>query len=104
MEEAASKYESDPGKVLKEKRKISGITWTGFRQATCYTGHLPITLGSISYQKEGSKLMAVVDVSEAIEGWMKDTKDENGKDLVRPDAADLLKDMARGVTIQNVFF
>lgn len=56
----------DKGVLQKEMQRVTGMTWGGCRHGSVYTGPLPAGCGAFCFQYEGNKLMATIDMLEAM--------------------------------------
>lgn len=51
----------------KEALRLTGVTWAGFKQGEVFAGHFPVPFASFIYQLEGNRLLATMDVSDAVD-------------------------------------
>ena len=72
--------------AIKEGLRVGGTTWATMRRGSSSTGTLPIALGSIAYQIEGDRLVAMMDAMECI-SYLPDVPSEvtpeMGPDLIQ---------------------
>ncbi len=59
----------------KDSLRICGVTWAAGQHGSSFSGHLPVALGSFSYQLEGGRLIACIDVMELL-GMLPDAPDD----------------------------
>lgn len=71
------------------------MTWAAGQHGSSFSGHFPIALGSVSYQLEGSRMLACIDIMELL-SLMPDAPDQITPEM----APDLVK--AR-LSVFNVF-
>lgn len=86
MEERAKNLGAAEDRQQKESYKISGMTWTAYRQGEAFAGCISNFLGNFVYQLEGSRLVVVADAIECANAMMdlkgrkdseRDVTDEN---------------------------
>lgn len=70
----------------KDALRIAGVTWSAFQHGSSFSGHFPIALGSVSYQLEGCRMLACIDIMELL-GLMPDAPE----DITPEMAPDLIK-------------
>lgn len=70
----------------KDALRICGVTWAAAQHGSSFSGQLPVSLGSFSYQLEGSRLIACMDIMELL-GMLPDAPD----DVTAEMAPDLIK-------------
>ncbi|CAE7578456.1 unnamed protein product [Symbiodinium sp. CCMP2592] len=63
----------DDNAKAKSQLRISGLAIVGAKLHSTYAGFLPVRLGSIYYHASGDKLLAAIDIQEAID-WYRSTK------------------------------
>ena len=66
-----------PGKLEiesdKQTAKAVGITYAASRRHSVYTGHFPNYLPTLTYQNEGNKLLALINLEDLIDVYQAET-------------------------------
>ena len=60
--------------AAKEHARVSGMTWTAFKQGSRFTGAYPVPLGSFSYQLLGCRFLCCMDIMEMMGIMQEDGK------------------------------
>lgn len=61
-------YQAAPLDVVeKEVRRVAGLTFSSMKEGSVFIGYPNLPLASLIYQEDGNKMIACIDVTEALE-------------------------------------
>ena len=75
----------------KQSLKVSGITFAAAKRHAVYAGHLPTYMPTMTYQHEGNRLVAFIDLDDLMQVFASETGLDPGT-VQKEDMPKLLQD------------